>query len=122
MKQDIPTLLIKIINHYSQLNHVKTFTTQLKPIKACAHLYINQELLKSPEFPFESDEILKIEIQDDKLVILKPQWLEMLDWSMEKPTTRDKIKNQRSRTRPNRILNDTKKIEWTRRRPLWRRR
>lgn len=63
------------------MNYVKTSTTQLKPIKAGAHLCLKQELLKSPEFPFESDEMLKIEIQDDKLVILRPQWWEMLDWN-----------------------------------------
>ena len=63
------------------MNHITTFTTLLKSIKAGANLYIKQELLELPEFPFQSDEMVKIEIHDDTLVILKPQWWEMLDWN-----------------------------------------
>jgi hypothetical protein len=56
-------------------------TTQLKHFnKSGARLYLKQELLNEPEFPFEDDEILKVEILDGKLVLSKPEWWEMLDW------------------------------------------
>ena len=56
-------------------------TTQLKHFnKSGARLYLKQELLNEPEFPFENDEILKVEILDGKLVLSKPEWWEMLDW------------------------------------------
>jgi hypothetical protein len=56
-------------------------TTQLKHFnKSGARLYLKQELLNEPEFPFEDDEILKVEILDSKLVLSKPEWWEMLDW------------------------------------------
>jgi len=57
-------------------------TTQLKYFsKSGARLYLKQELLNAPGFPFQPDEILKIEIRDDRLVISKPRWWEMLDWN-----------------------------------------
>jgi hypothetical protein len=56
-------------------------TTQLKHFnKSGARLYLKQELLNEPEFPFEDDEILKVEILDGKMVLSKPEWWEMLDW------------------------------------------
>lgn len=56
-------------------------TTQLKHFqKSGARLYIKQNFLNSPDFPFEDEEILKIEIVDGKLVLSKPEWWEMLDW------------------------------------------
>jgi len=56
-------------------------TTQLKHFnKSGARLYLKQELLNEPEFPFEDDEILKVEILNGKLVLSKPEWWEMLDW------------------------------------------
>ena len=39
-------------------------TTQLKHFnKSGARLYLRQELLNEPDFPFQDDEILKVEIQ-----------------------------------------------------------
>jgi hypothetical protein len=56
-------------------------TTQLKHFqKSGARLYIKQEFLNDPEFPFEDEDILKMEIVDGKLVLSKPEWWEMLDW------------------------------------------
>jgi hypothetical protein len=56
-------------------------TTRLKHFnKSGARLYLKQELLNEPEFPFEDDEILKVEILDGKMVLSKPEWWEMLDW------------------------------------------
>jgi len=56
-------------------------TTQLKHFnKSGARLYLKQELLNEPEFPFEDNEILKVEILDGKLVLSKPEWWEMLNW------------------------------------------
>jgi len=57
-------------------------TTQLKHFsKSGARLYIKQQLLESPEFPFEEDEILKVEIKDGTLIMSRPEWWEMLDWN-----------------------------------------
>lgn len=56
-------------------------TTQLKHFnKSGARLYLKQELLNDPGFPFEDDEILKVEIREGKMVLSKPEWWEMLDW------------------------------------------
>jgi len=56
-------------------------TTQLKHFqKSGARLYIKQEVLNSPDFPFEDEDILKVEIVDGKLILSKPEWWEMLDW------------------------------------------
>ena len=57
-------------------------TTQLKHFsKSGARLYIKQQLLELPEFPFEEDEILKVEIMDGTIVLSRPEWWEMLDWN-----------------------------------------
>ena len=57
-------------------------TTQLKHYnKSGARIYIKQELLNEPTFPFKQDEILKITIQKDQLIIEKPEWWEMIDWN-----------------------------------------
>jgi len=56
-------------------------TTQLKHFnKSGARLYLRQELLNDPEFPFDDEEILKVEIVGGKLVLSRPEWWEMLDW------------------------------------------
>ena len=56
-------------------------TTQLKYFnKSGARLYLKQELLNNPGFPFEDDEVLKVEIVEDKLVLSRPEWWEILDW------------------------------------------
>jgi len=73
-------------------------TTQLKRFpKSGARLYIKQEVLNSPDFPFQDDEILKVEVVDGKLVISKPEWWEMLNWD-EMPqvwkTLPEEIKDQ----------------------------
>ena len=55
-------------------------TTQLKHFnKSGARLYLRQELLNDPEFPFDDEEILKVEIVGGKLVLSRPEWWEMLD-------------------------------------------
>ena len=57
-------------------------TTQLKHYtKSGARIYITQKLLNEPAFPFHPDEILKITIQKDQLIIQKPEWWEMIDWN-----------------------------------------
>jgi len=56
-------------------------TTQLKHFtKSGARLYIKQEALNDPSFPFEDEEILKMEIVDGKMILSKPEWWEMLEW------------------------------------------
>jgi len=60
---------------------MRTATTQIRRYaKSGARLYIPQGLLDHPEFPFEDDDILKVEILDGKLVLSKPEWWGMLDW------------------------------------------
>ncbi|MBN2334963.1 hypothetical protein JXL21_05345 [Candidatus Bathyarchaeota archaeon] len=74
------------------------FTTQLKHFKKSgARLYIKQDLLNSPDFPFEDDEILKVEIVDGRLMLSKPEWWEVLDWDQMPQVWRtlpDEIKAQ----------------------------
>ena len=61
---------------------MRTATTQIRHYaKSGARLYIPQRLLDHPEFPFMDDETMKVEILDDKLVLSKPEWWEMLDWN-----------------------------------------
>ncbi|MFH2111204.1 MAG: hypothetical protein ABIJ47_08105 [Candidatus Bathyarchaeota archaeon] len=55
-------------------------TAQLKRFKSGARLYLRRELLDDPKFPFEDEEVLKVEIVDRKLVLSRPEWWEMLDW------------------------------------------
>jgi hypothetical protein len=59
-----------------------TYITRLKkyPISG-AMLYLGVGLLNDPDFDFSDGELLKIEIEYDKLVISKPKWYELLDWT-----------------------------------------
>jgi len=60
---------------------MRTATTQIRRyVRSGARIYIPQGLLNRPEFPFEDDEILKVEILDGRLVLSRPEWWEMLDW------------------------------------------
>jgi len=45
-------------------------------------MYLGVGLLNDPDFPFKEDEILKMKIVDETVVISKPKWYELLDWSM----------------------------------------
>jgi len=49
--------------------------------KSGARLNIPASVVRSPGFPFEDDDLVKIEIGNDSLIIEKPEWWEMLDWN-----------------------------------------
>ena len=59
-----------------------TYITRLKkyPISG-AMFYLGVGILNDPEFCFNDGELLKIEIEDGKLIISKPKWYELLDWT-----------------------------------------
>ena len=59
-----------------------TYITRLKkyPISG-AMLYLGVGVLNDPDFDFNDGELLKIEIDGGKLVISKPKWYELLDWT-----------------------------------------
>ena len=49
--------------------------------KSGARLYIPNRLITHEGFPFEDNELVKIELDENGvLVISRPHWLEMLDW------------------------------------------
>ena len=49
--------------------------------KSGARLYIPNRLITHEGFPFEDNELVKIELDENGvLVISRPQWWEMLDW------------------------------------------
>jgi len=52
--------------------------------KSGARLYIPENVKSDSSFPFEDDEIVKIEIGNDSVVLEKPEWWEMLDWKKMK--------------------------------------
>ena len=56
--------------------------TRLKHFKKSgARIYIPQSLLLSPSFPFADDDLVKIELGKNGVVVLsRPEWWEMLDW------------------------------------------
>ena len=49
--------------------------------KSGARLYIPQRMLEDPDFPFEDEELVKIEIEDGRLIISRPEWWELIDWN-----------------------------------------
>jgi len=49
--------------------------------KSGARLYLPNKLITHEDFPFKDDDLVKIEIgKNDIVVISKPQWWELLDW------------------------------------------
>ena len=48
--------------------------------KSGARLYLPAKLVEDQAFPFEDDDLVKIEIGNDSLKISRPVWWEMLDW------------------------------------------
>jgi len=65
---------------------VKTIVSRIKFYKKSgARLYIPESVLNDPEFPFGDDDLVKIEISNPTVMLIKPVWWEMLDW--------DKMKN-----------------------------
>ena len=49
--------------------------------KSGARLYIPNRLITHEGFPFEDNELVKIELDENGvLVISRPHWWEMLDW------------------------------------------
>lgn len=46
-----------------------------------ARLYLPEKLIKASNFPFKDNDLVKIEIGNDSLIIVKPEWWEMLDWN-----------------------------------------
>ena len=60
---------------------VKTIVSRIKFYKKSgARLYIPESVLKDPEFPFRDDDLVKIEISNPGVLLIKPEWWEMLDW------------------------------------------
>jgi len=49
--------------------------------KSGARLYIPAKVIRNPDFPFEDDDLVKIEIGNKSLILEKPEWWEMLDWN-----------------------------------------
>ncbi len=64
---------------------IKTIISRIKFFKKSgARLYIPQSVLNDPEFPFGDDDLVKIEIGNLGLLLIKPDWWEMLDWEKMK--------------------------------------
>lgn len=61
--------------HMIALTRIKFFR------KSGARLYLPEKLVRDGDFPFEDDELVKIEIGNDSLRISRPTWWEMLDWN-----------------------------------------
>ncbi len=49
--------------------------------KSGGRIYIPQHLLLRSDFPFLDDDLVKITIEDDMVVLSRPEWWELLDWS-----------------------------------------
>ena len=65
----------------------KTVVTRIKYYKKSgARLYIPEAIIKDPNFPFEDDDIVKIEIKNPIISISRPEWWEMLDWKQMRDT------------------------------------
>ena len=59
----------------------KTIISRIKYYKKSgARLYIPAKVLKDPDFPFVDDDIVKIELSNPGVMLIKPEWWEMLDW------------------------------------------
>ena len=56
-------------------------TKQLEPLGAGAKLYLEKDLFSMPEFPFTTDDVVNIRLDDGRLVITKAEWYETLDWA-----------------------------------------
>ena len=48
--------------------------------KSGGRIYIPQKLLSNSDFPFIDEDILKITIEDGKLILAKAMWWEMINW------------------------------------------
>jgi len=63
----------------------KTIISRIKYYKKSgARLYIPAKLLKDPDFPFVDDDIVKIKLGNPGVILIKPEWWEMLDWGKMK--------------------------------------
>ena len=67
--------------------------------KSGARLYIPQSVIEDPDFRFNDGDIVKIEINNPAIIISRPEWWEMLDWTEMSDTyallpqeVRDKIR------------------------------
>jgi len=49
--------------------------------KSGARIYIPAIIVKDPNFPFEDEDLVKIEIGNDSIIVERPKWWEMLNWS-----------------------------------------
>lgn len=49
--------------------------------KSGARLYLPERLVRDARFPFKDEDLVKIEIGNDSLIIEKPEWWEMLNWN-----------------------------------------
>lgn len=58
------------------------YTTKLKKYpKSGAMIYIPQDALEDPEFPFKDGDILRIKMENPQISIIKPAWFELINWS-----------------------------------------
>ncbi|MCB2173075.1 hypothetical protein KQH65_10090 [archaeon] len=44
-------------------------------------MYIPQKIIEDPTFPFEDESVVKIEIQNNQIILKNPEWWELLDWN-----------------------------------------
>ena len=57
-------------------------TTRVKFYKKSgARLYLPEDLVRDPSFPFKDDDLVKIEMRKNSLTISRPEWWELLNWS-----------------------------------------
>jgi len=64
---------------------VKTIISRIKfYAKSGARLYIPESALNDPEFPFKDDDVVKIVIDNPTVILIRPEWWEMLDWDSMK--------------------------------------
>jgi len=49
--------------------------------KSGARLYVPDRLYRDADFPFEDGEVVKISIEEDRVVQEKAEWWALLDWS-----------------------------------------
>jgi len=60
----------------------KVVASQIKYYKKSgARLYIPQGILDDPEFPFKDGDVLRIQISNPGLQIVRPAWFELINWS-----------------------------------------
>jgi len=54
--------------------------------KSGARLYLPQNVLDDPNWPFKDGDIVKIDVGNPSITISKPEWWEMLNWDEMRET------------------------------------